>query len=86
MLKNDTAKQPKMKKILLMLGISVICALFALLEPVHSTADPFSAAGVMKFKEKISAPGFVITDIEGNKVDLKDYRGNVVLVMFWTTW
>jgi cytochrome oxidase Cu insertion factor (SCO1/SenC/PrrC family) len=56
------------------------------LESVHSTTDPLSAAGVLKFKEKISAPEFVTTDIEGNRVNLKNYRGKVVLLDFWTTW
>jgi cytochrome oxidase Cu insertion factor (SCO1/SenC/PrrC family) len=86
MIKNYSAKQHKMKKVLLMFVIFIIWALFALSESVHSTTDPISAAGVLKFKEKISAPEFVITDIEGNRVDLKNYRGKVVLVMFWTTW
>jgi cytochrome oxidase Cu insertion factor (SCO1/SenC/PrrC family) len=86
MLKNDAAKQLKMKKVLLMFVIFVIWTSFALLESVQSTTDPFSAAGVLKFKEKISAPEFEITDIEGNRANLKHYRGKVVLLDFWTTW
>jgi thiol-disulfide isomerase/thioredoxin len=29
---------------------------------------------------------FTLTDIDGNKVSLDDYRGKVVLVNFWATW
>jgi thiol-disulfide isomerase/thioredoxin len=32
------------------------------------------------------APGFVLPDLEGNKVDFRDYDGKVVLVDFWATW
>jgi cytochrome oxidase Cu insertion factor (SCO1/SenC/PrrC family) len=85
MIKYYLAGQPK-KKVLRMFVIFVIWTSFALLESVHSTTDPLSAAGVLKFKEKISAPEFVTTDIEGNRVNLKNYRGKVVLLDFWTTW
>ena len=32
------------------------------------------------------APDFTITDIEGKKLALSDYRGKVVLLDFWATW
>ncbi len=32
------------------------------------------------------APDFTLFDLEGNKVAISDYRGNVVLVHFWATW
>ena len=32
------------------------------------------------------APDFTLTDLEGNKVSLKDYRGKCVLVDFWASW
>ncbi len=69
-----------------MLVIFGIGALFALSESLYSATDPLAAAGVVKFKEKISAPGFMIKDLKGNPVTLEDYRGKVVLLAFWTTW
>ncbi|MBS1806169.1 MAG: TlpA family protein disulfide reductase [Acidobacteria bacterium] len=33
-----------------------------------------------------SAPQFVRTDLSGRKIDLKSYRGKVVLLNFWATW
>jgi len=32
------------------------------------------------------APGFVLTNLEGKKVSLEDYKGRPVLVNFWATW
>ncbi|MBV8864673.1 MAG: TlpA family protein disulfide reductase [Acidobacteriaceae bacterium] len=32
------------------------------------------------------APNFTLTDSNGNKVQLADYRGKVVLLNFWATW
>lgn len=32
------------------------------------------------------APSFVLTDLQGKKVSLADYKGRPVLVNFWATW
>ncbi|MEG9436151.1 TlpA family protein disulfide reductase [Edaphobacter sp. HDX4] len=32
------------------------------------------------------APGFSLTDLEGKKVSLADYKGRPVMVNFWATW
>jgi thiol-disulfide isomerase/thioredoxin len=32
------------------------------------------------------APAFTLTDLEGKKVSLSDYKGRPVLVNFWATW
>ena len=32
------------------------------------------------------APGFSLTDLSGQKINLEDYKGKVVLLDFWATW
>jgi cytochrome oxidase Cu insertion factor (SCO1/SenC/PrrC family) len=86
MIKSYLARQHKIKKVFLMLVIFGIYALFALSESLHSATDPLAAAGVVKFKQKISAPGFTIKDLKDNQVNLEDFRGKVVLLDFWATW
>ncbi len=34
----------------------------------------------------IKAPGFTLTDLEGKKVSLDDFKGKVVIIDFWATW
>jgi len=33
-----------------------------------------------------SAPNFQLTDLQGNSANLADYRGQKVIINFWTTW
>ncbi|HHJ36088.1 MAG TPA: TlpA family protein disulfide reductase [Gammaproteobacteria bacterium] len=35
---------------------------------------------------KVASPALVLQDLEGKTHDLKDYRGQVVLVQFWATY
>lgn len=48
-----------------------------------------NAEGGDEFAPKMrgkQAPNFVLTDLEGKKVSLADYKGRPVLVNFWATW
>lgn len=33
-----------------------------------------------------TAPDFALTDLAGNKISLKQFRGNIILLDFWATW
>ena len=51
------------------------------------TSQANSAAGTLKqYKGKLTSPEFSLTDIQGNKHLLSDYKGNIVLLQFWATY
>lgn len=41
---------------------------------------------LIRIEEKIEAQNFALMDLSGNEVSLKDFRGKVVFLNFWTTW
>jgi peroxiredoxin len=63
------------KVILVIVAIAVLAGLFLLNR--HFAPAPSQAGG---------APDFSLTDLQGGKLTLADYRGKVVLLDFWATW
>jgi len=46
-----------------------------------------SASGKLKlYKGNLKSPEFNLTDMQGKKHSLSDYRGNIVLLQFWATY
>ncbi len=46
----------------------------------------WQGAGVTPRADRAPAPGFVLSDLAGQKVNLHDLRGRVVMLYFWATW
>ena len=50
-------------------------------------AEPdFSALQIRRYDPPKQAPSLTLPDLTGKTVRLKDLRGKVVLLFFWTTW
>ena len=58
---------------------------FLLAAAVMSALAPGGASAV-SFKAGQAAPDFTVPTLRGATVSLNDYRGKVVLVMFWSSW
>jgi peroxiredoxin len=46
----------------------------------------FRKMGVLPFPHTTEAIDFTLKDLNGNLVRISDFRGNIVLLNFWTTW
>jgi thiol-disulfide isomerase/thioredoxin len=49
-------------------------------------AGALQAADLKPVETVTPAPALVLTDLQGKQHDLKDYKGQVVLVQFWATY
>ncbi|MDQ7011882.1 MAG: TlpA disulfide reductase family protein [Mariprofundaceae bacterium] len=66
-------------------GLSALW-LAVMVVPANAIANPFSDMGVVRPKTSLPAPDFTLTDMDGERHQLSDYRGEVVLIHFWATW
>jgi len=68
------------------------CSLFTILfllvlhTPVEGAKTLFEKAGIQPIKGKPMAPHFSLDNLDGKKVELKQYRGKIVFLNFWATW
>lgn len=46
----------------------------------------FFQAGVQQFKTPVAAPDFKLERLGGGEVFLKEFRGKLVILNFYTTW
>src|SRR5215471_16755665 len=67
-------------KRVLIYSIVTLCLIGLYLASRRAAQKPKSAASGN------SAPDFTVTDINGKKLSLANYRGKVVLLDFWATW
>jgi cytochrome c biogenesis protein CcmG/thiol:disulfide interchange protein DsbE len=49
-------------------------------------ADFFQKVGAKQTKVKKTAPNFCLKDLNGQKVELKNFKGKVIFLNFWATW
>jgi len=52
----------------------------------NAASNAANATNLKPVTQTLPSPELVLTDLEGNTHNLKDYRGSVVLVQFWATY
>jgi peroxiredoxin len=57
-----------------------------LAQALFACSDAPGAAPAAASGSGSAAPGFVLPDLTGRRVDLADYRGKTVVIDFWATW
>jgi thiol-disulfide isomerase/thioredoxin len=65
------------------MAIVIFLSLYGLIEGGED--DLFSKIGVQSIRSK-KASNFCLRGLNGEKVELKSFRGKVVFLNFWTTW
>lgn len=81
----------KIRKTLPVFAFIVFGVLLTIYLGERSKSIPLDQEGIdsgriVRIKEKVKAPDFVLKDLEGKSVRLRDLRGNLVMINFWATW
>ena len=48
--------------------------------------DYLKPMGVVRQNKMLDAPDFILTDLEGDKWSLDDFKGKLIMLNFWATW
>jgi peroxiredoxin len=65
---------------------ALVAAAAAIFLSLACTREATVSAAVKGDKDRKAAPNFTLRDANGDKVQLSDYKGKVVLLDFWATW
>ncbi len=70
------------------LGIAAVAlvAALGLSKPAAATSHDFQVLGLQPPKEEVEAPDFTLKDLNGKKVQLRDFRRKVIFLNFFATW
>ncbi len=66
------------------LTMLTILVLFFLLWKIPLATAQFSEAGVEKFRVAVEAPDFTLRELGGGKISLKELKGKIVLLNFFS--
>ncbi len=73
------------KKLFLPISALLLLPLFTL--PVHSEGGSlFTRIGIQSIRDKKKAPPCCLESLSGEKVQLSDLKGKIVLLNFWASW
>jgi len=70
----------------LLFTFSLFLFLMATGLPAKGEVDYLEQMGVLMPKENIDAPHFILPDLEGRKISLRELQGKFVMLNFWATW
>ena len=68
------------------LGVFIFLSVIFLLWKIPVVNAQFLDAGVEKFRVPVEAPDFILKELGGGKISLKELRGKIILLNFFATW
>lgn len=71
--------------ILILFVLASVTVYFNMTKSENTNSDELDSLEI-KAEKGYRAPDFTITDMNGNKVSLKDYAGKPVFINFWASW
>ena len=84
---NCNAQQTNQLMNRLLIATMLIPVLFAPLGTVQAgSPSPELSHELTRLQPPVTAPGFNLTDMDGEQHTLDDYRGKVIMLNFWATW
>lgn len=76
----------KATKSLMLFSVCLSLVLLATERPLKGEDDVFKPMGVIRLNKPVDAPDFTLSDLEGTKRSLGEFRGKFILLNFWATW
>ena len=72
----------------LLISFSLITAIFLVATELSLSeeVDYLTPMGVVRVNKMLDAPDFTLSDLEGDKWSLDDFKGRFVMLNFWATW
>lgn len=75
-----------MKRFCLVSILLALCSLLSALAQDPASDDPDVLYAGTLLQSGTVAPDFTLQDVEGNSVNLRDFRGRYVVLAFWASW
>lgn len=72
-----------------LLGLAFMLCLWltgGIVDVQGADTDPYEAAQLERLPRAVPLPDVTLPDLEGKQVSLRSFKGQVVLMNFWTTW
>jgi len=68
--------------------VALVCAgtLWSAGTDFSPAPEAFGQSGFQRYTHPQAVPGFSLPDLQGKQVDIRDHRGQVILLNFWATW
>jgi hypothetical protein len=84
-----SVKFPEVKKttrLLTTFSLVIFIFLMAAELSLSEEVDYLKPMGVVRQNKMFDAPDFILSDLEGDKWSLDDFKGKFIMLNFWATW